>query len=178
MTTPSYPSGFRTPLITPYSWDVGMGVLRTPMDSGHARQRRVHRRMPHTFAFEFRMTVQELASWQAWVNYFAYDWFDLRCVVSMYAGQLGKVASVHRVRFISDLSMTMLGHDVVSVKVNAELSPTQSAINGPVTPSYNWIVANDPAAPATPNWYVAGTPATPAPNWVIPGSPSNPTAVV
>ena len=40
MTYIAYPQGFQCPQIKPYSIAVDMGILRTPMEGGNARQRR------------------------------------------------------------------------------------------------------------------------------------------
>ena len=176
MTTPIYPASLPCPLIKPYQVDVNMGVLRTPMDSGHARQRRLHRRMPHIFTLEFALSIDQLGRWQPWVNEFGYDWFQLD-LSTMYSGQVRELFTKHEVRFISDLKYRTLMHGHVLMQVQAELSPAQNLL-GPPQPSWDWIVGGSPGNPSTPDWYIGGKPATPSADIVNPGTPANPAALV
>lgn len=123
-----YPSNFRCAQITPYSVTVDMGLLRTPMDGGATRQRRLYRTMPHAFQLAFIMTVQELGEWQAWVNENAYDWFVMPKLESMYAGLAGAIATPHTIRFTSNLTYDNPAYGWVSVKVSAELAPISSVV--------------------------------------------------
>lgn len=128
MPTPTYPTEFRCAQITPYSYNVDMGLLRTPMDGGATRQRRLYRTMPHLFALEFVMTVVELGDWQEWVNENAYDWFVMGEIESMYSGQAGVTASPHTIRFTSNLAIDNPVLGWVRVKVSAELAPLASTV--------------------------------------------------
>lgn len=128
MTTPTYPPEFRCAQITPYNIAVDMGLLRTAMEGGNARQRRLYRTMPHTFALDFIMTVVELGDWQAWVNENAFDWFVMPELESMYSGQAGLTASPHTIRFTSNLAIDNPAYGWVRVKVSAELAPLSSTV--------------------------------------------------
>jgi hypothetical protein len=174
----TYPESFRCAQITPYQISVDMGVLRTPMDGGATRQRRVYRTMPHTFSLDFIMTVQELGAWQDWVNVHGYDFFTINKLESMYAGQLGEIASPHSIRFTSNLTIDNPVYGWVRVKVSAELDPLQSANQGPLVPSDAWIVGGSPPAPSDASLAHAGTPAAPATDRFVAGSPGHPAAII
>jgi len=171
-----YPAQFQAAQVMPYQVAVDMGVLRTPMDSGYARQRRLYRTMPHNFALEFVMPALELGSWQSWVNQFAYDYFEMPLLESMWSGAAGAVASVHSIRFISDLSIENVVYGTVRVKVAAELDPNQAALSGPVVPTFQWIAGGTAADPASPDLVEPGAP--PAADSVIAGTPRSPAAIV
>ena len=170
----TYPAEFRCAQITPYQVTVDMGVLRTPMDSGLPRQRRLYRTMPHTFQLEFIMTVPELGAWQRWVNAHAYDYFTMAKLESYFAGLVGEIAAPHSVRFTSNLQYDNPVYGWVRVKVSAELDPLQP-FPGPVEPTNLWVIGGTPPAPSV-NTVTAGTPATPAPDWIIAGTPAFPAA--
>jgi hypothetical protein len=177
--TVTYPEEFRCAQITPYRVNVGMGVLRTPMESGLQRQRRLYKTMPHAFQLEFVMTVPELGQWQPWVNQYAYDYFVMQRLETWIAGRRGEISSPHSVRFTSDLEFDNPVYGWVRVRVAAELDPIQppEAMPGPVTPGDGWIVAGTPGAPSL-AWIVAGSPAAPSADLVSAGSPGFPASLV
>jgi hypothetical protein len=174
-----YPDSFQCPQIKPYSLAVDMGVLRTAMDGGNQRQRRRYRMMPHLFNLEFVMQALDLGRWQSWVNQFAYDYF-LMDLESMWSALAGSITAPHLVRFISDLQVENVTLGWIRVRVQAEISPNQWALSGPVVPSYQWIVAGTAIAPASPDWIFAGGPpgGGAAPVWIYAGSPRFPAAIV
>jgi hypothetical protein len=118
----AYPSSFPAPRCAPHSWTVDMGVLRTQMDGGNARQRRLYDVMPSSWQLEFAVELAQLFEWQAWVNANAYDYFDLP-LVSWLSSQAGQRAMLTEARFTSDLQIEFAGPDNVVVRVAAELSP-------------------------------------------------------
>lgn len=148
MTYPAYPSSFQCPQIKPYAWAVDMGIVRTPMEGGNARQRRRYRTMPHAFRLEFVMPALSVGQWQSWVNAFAYDWFSIN-LESMWSAATGKITSPHLVRFISNLEWENVVYGWVRVRVQAELSPNQIALGGPLLPTYNWIIGGTPVDPSS-----------------------------
>jgi hypothetical protein len=172
--TTKYPAEFACPQILPYKIDVNMGVLRTPMESGHSRQRRMFRTMPHIFSLEFVLTVKELGRWQAWVNLFAYDYFNMN-LESMYSGLADAETIPHTVRFISNLQIENVTQGYVRVRVQAELSPAFVTAGGPAVPTFNWVVAGDASSPAA-DWIIAGVPANPSLDNIIAGTAPNPAA--
>jgi len=173
-----YPETFRCAQITPYQIAVDMGLLRTAMDGGAYRQRRVYRTMPHQFRLEFIMTVVELGAWQEWVNVNAYDFFTIQKLESMYAGKIGEISSPHSIRFISNLDIDNPVYGWVRVKVQAELDPLQAANSGPLVPSDHWIIGGTPAAPSNANTIIAGSPGAPSSIRISAGSPAQPAAII
>jgi len=172
----TYPTEFRCAQIANYRVAVDMGVLRTPMDSGLPRQRRLYRTMPHTFQLEFIMTVPELGAWQRWVNAHAYDYFTMGKLESYFAGVMGEIATPHSVRFTGNLEYDNPVYGWVRVRVPAELDPLQP-FPGPIEPTNLWVIGGTPPAPS-PNNVIAGTPPAPAPDWLIAGTPAYPAAVI
>jgi hypothetical protein len=173
-----YPSSFQCPQIRPYQIAVDMGILRTPMEGGNTRQRRRYTIMPSIFRLEFVMPAIDLGTWQSWVNAFAYDYFLLN-LESMWSAFAGAVTAPHIVRFISDLDIENVVYGWVRVRVQAELSPNQYAIGGPLIPTYQWIIGGTPTAPAAPDWIIAGVPQNPStPDWIFAGTPANPAAII
>jgi len=118
-----YPVAFPPPRLTPHEWDVDMGLLRTPMEGGFARQRRLFTVMPHAWTLEFALELTQLFAWQSWVNTYAYDFFRLP-MISWLSSQAGTRTRAHLVRFTSNLKVTYTPGDSVTVAVTAELSPS------------------------------------------------------
>lgn len=118
----AYPSNFAAPRLLPLAWAVDMGILRTPMDGGLARQRRLYDTMPTVWAIEFVMPVDALFGWQDWVNQYAYDYFELP-LVSTQSSQAGTQTAPHVVRFISNLNLELNAVDIVHVRVSVERAP-------------------------------------------------------
>jgi hypothetical protein len=177
MAAPIYPDTFRCAQITPYRVTVDMGVLRTPMESGLYRQRRLYRTMPTVFALEFVMTVVELGDWQEWVNLYAYDYFTMNRLETYLAGKLGEISSPHSVRFIGNLEYDNPVYGWVRVRVGAELDPLQP-LPGPVTPTNLWVIGGTPPTPSNANTIHGGTPPAPSPDSIIAGTPAYPAAIV
>lgn len=175
---PQYPADFVVPDRQPYAYQVDMGVVRSEMAAGNARQRRAYRIMPHYLALSFHMRIEELYLWQNWINQFGYDYF--LCPVSvMYAGGPPAPANMRRevLRFTSDLQITMDGWNFVGVTVAAELSNDAQTANPPIGLG-GWIVGGTPADPNSLQWYVGGTPAAPSPAWATGGTPGAPSSLV
>ena len=172
----TYPAEFRCAQITPYAVSVDMGLLRTPMESGLQRQRRLYKTMPHSFRLEFIMTVPELGDWQRWVNLFAYDFFIMPKLETYLAGVIGEISSPHQVRFTGNLELDNPVYGWVRVRVPAELDPLQP-LPGPATPTNLWVIGGTPPAPST-NRIIAGTPPAPAVDFIVAGTPAYPAAII
>jgi len=173
----TYPAEFRCAQISPYAITVDMGLLRTPMESGLQRQRRLYKTMPHTFRLEFVMTVPELGVWQRWVNINGYDFFIMPKLESWLSGAIGEIASPHQVRFISNLEIDNPVYGWVRVRVGAELDPLQP-LPGPATPTDLWVIGGTPDEPSNATTIIAGSPVAPSVDWIIAGSPAFPAAIV
>jgi hypothetical protein len=139
---PTYPERFPLADSDAYSIAVNMGLLRSGMELGNTRQRRIFRHMPHVLQLGFHLSTAELYDWQYWVNLNAYDWF-LMPLADMFAppaqwspdgiqprGQISPQAC----RFISDLTIALAGYDRFAVTVQAELGP--------------WLLSQLPQPPA------------------------------
>ena len=173
----TYPSAYPKPLIDGYGISVNMGVVRTEMETGRAKQRRRFRSMPQMFNFKFVVPISQLGPWQAYVNQYCYEWFELDATSYLTSSQLDDNCSPHIVRFTSNLEIAPFTGDSMSVTVTAEMAPVESFTTPPVAISQTWIVARTPSNPST-DWYVANTPSNPSTDWVIAGSARNPAAYV
>jgi hypothetical protein len=128
---PTYPQRFPLADSDAYSIAVNMGLLRSGMELGNTRQRRIFRHMPHSLQLSFHLSTAELYDWQYWVNATAYDWFvmplaDMFAPPAHYSpdgvqprGQISPQAC----RFTSDLAIQLAGYDRYQVTVQAELGP-------------------------------------------------------
>jgi len=172
-----YPDSLPCAQIKPYSITVDMGLVRTAMEGGHMRQRRMYRTMPHAFALEFIMTPVDLGAWQEWVNVNAYDYFLMPKLESMYSGKLFEIASPHSIRFTGNLAIENVVYGWVRVRVTAELDPLHDALTGPFAPTGDWIIAGTPPMPSADS-VIAGRAAAPAVDDVHAGTPGRPSAVV
>ena len=171
-----YPAKYPRPLIEGYQITTDMGVRRTEMNSGFAKQRRLYRTMPLYFNFTFTVKISDLHDWQIWVDDNAYDWFEMDAT-SHLSGYEGDNCSPHVIRFMSDLTITPIDHNFVNVNVKAEMSH-EFKYEIPVPKTNDWIVARTPGNPATPDLYFAGTPVAPSVNDIQAGTPPFPAAVV
>jgi hypothetical protein len=170
---PQYPATFPIPNRQPYGYGVDMGVVRSDFAAGNARQRRAFRTMPTALALSFSMRIEDLYTWQNWVNANAFDWFA--CPVStMFAGSPPTPGNTRfeLLRFTSDLSVQMEGFNWVAIQVAAELAPDAQAAN-PGWGAGGWIVGGTPASPS-PDWVIGGSPVGPSTGAIIAGSPAIP----
>lgn len=176
-----YPPGFPLPDRQPYGIAADMGVVRSPMAAGNARQRRLYRHMPQQFQLSFHLHTSELYQWQYWVNLYAYDWFALP-LASMFAPpanwspdgiQPAGQISPHIARFISDLSISMDGYDWFGVTVAAEVSPDMLAFV-PRPPGMDVIDAGTPDNPSPATDVLDGRfPNAPATGGPVDAGPAN-----
>lgn len=176
-TVPHYPASFPLPDRQPYAYGVDMGVVRSQMAAGNARQRRLYRFQPHMLQLSFHLRFEDLYEWQNWVSAWAYSWFALP-VSTKYAGGPPIPSSIRPevVRFTSDLAVTMEGWDYVAVTVAAEMSIDAEVRNPPIGVS-GWVIGGTPAGPSD-AWMIGGTPASPSPDWAIGGTPDLPSSLV
>lgn len=132
---PVYFEEFPLPNRAPYAIAVDMGVVRNTMGTGNAKQRRLYNHMPQQFSLAFQLRTRELEVWQFWVNLYAYNWFYMP-LASMFSPSANQspdgvqprgLISYHITRFITDLAINMIGHDLWEVSVAAEISPEMFA---------------------------------------------------
>jgi hypothetical protein len=172
-----YPAQFPCPSrIEGHSQAMSAGLVRSPMEAGNARQRRMHRVLPTRISLVFVMTQEMYGAWLPWVNTNAFDdWVTMR-LPGLLAGRLGLDTAEISVRFMSDPQGDLLPVHRLwywRVRVEAEYVPTPEQL----TPIFtgDWIVAGVPAFPA-PDWIVAGTPPDPSLDWISAGTALKPAA--
>jgi hypothetical protein len=117
-----YPATLPGPTIEGLGIRVGMGVVRSDMDT-HQVQRRVFSSMPHSFTLAFTLSLAQWAQWQLWVLANAYRWFEID-LPSLYAGRIAANTSPALIRFTSNVTATMRSAEHVQVAVAAEMAPS------------------------------------------------------
>ena len=155
-----YPTNFPLPNDTTYSGVVDPGLVRTSTDTPAPFQTKLFGAPTVELNWTFNMSRDLYwVSWLPWVLANGYDWFNMQ-VMSPYNPVL--VLSEHRCRFTSDLSMTKLGYDWVSVTISGEI--LQADTEDPLAATartYNTIRGGTPASPSA-DHVIAGAPATPS----------------
>lgn len=170
-----YPSTLPLPAIADYAVQTVMGVAAVAFENGNRRQRRTSRRERHTFNLSFTFTTAQLWTWQSWANQYGYDWHQM-LLESAYSGfsATGDRLILHYIRYTSDIDIEAIGNGYLRVTVSAELDLDRPP-SGNIVPTGNWYVAGTPASPAT-NTITAGTPASPATDTITAGTPATPAA--
>lgn len=160
-----------------HSAAIAAGLVRTPMESGNSRQRRIFRTLPHQISLVFMVEQAQFALWLSWVNAHAWDdWIAVK-LPGLHASINGANALATPVRFMSDLATELQpveGLWLWKVSVSAEYQPVPTdllALDG------FWYIGGTPAAPAG-AWVLGGTPAAPAPIFVNPGTLTAPVTIV
>jgi len=179
MAIEQYPSGWPLPTIDGYSIEVDMGVVRTPMGSGLARQRRMYRNMPETYSWTFALEAKNFFAWQEWAKKKAFTWFQID-IFTPESSRKGtdSACTPHIARFISEIKVEPLGGDrYLRISVQAELAP-RDVYTPPAVLTSDWIDAKNPADPSTPDWYWPNRIFMVASDEVVAGSPIFPAAFV
>jgi hypothetical protein len=169
-----YPTGLPSAAIDSYSVDVSYGVYRTDFEHGNTRQRRTVTEKRHEFNMSMTLTMPELWQWQAWANAYGYDWHVME-LLSPFSGFTGSVLIPHEIRYIGDISISLIGLDHVRVSVRAELN-LESVPAEPIVPSGDWILGGTPSSPSSSNAIRGGIPSSPSTDFIISGTPAVPAA--
>jgi hypothetical protein len=120
------------------------GVVRTPMEAGNARQRRMHRTLPHRLTLTWEMAQTELAAFVTWANAHAWDQWIALDLPGLLASREGVNVTATPVRFISDLEQELIAGQGLwywRVRVEAEWQPVAAEDLAPL-PLGDWIVAD------------------------------------
>ena len=105
------------PSISAFGYTADMGVMRTSVATGHARQRRIYQDRPTAYNLTWILTTGQLHAWEAFAQQYGYHWFFL----PMVTGQVPAWFSVeHPVRFTDDFQVNLVQKDLWEVSVNAE----------------------------------------------------------
>lgn len=83
-------------------------LMRTAMEAGNCRQRRVHRQLPQRLSLVFVMDQAIYATWFAWVNANAYADFVLMTLPGVLASRNAVDTTPTPVRFLSDIACELL----------------------------------------------------------------------
>jgi hypothetical protein len=170
-----YPKSLPCPTISEYKGIVDFGLLAVKFNRGNTRRRRMAANRLETYDLTFAYNAQQLWLFQTWANMFGYDWHYMP-IVTHYSGFVNpQSVLLHRVRITSDIVTTALSADLFRVRVSIEVD-TNSRPFGIIVPSGNWIIANTPVAPSSPDWIIAQTPSAPSTNTISAGTPVLPAA--
>jgi hypothetical protein len=156
-----------------HSATLSSGVVRTPMEAGNTRQRRMQRVLPHQIALVFVMSQEVYGDWLAWVNAYAFDGFFALQLPGLLASRADADTVGVPVRFMSDISAELIPANRLwywRCRVSAEWLPMAAdlavlpfgdwAVSGGAIP--DWIVGGTPPAPSMPDTFTAGTATTPS----------------
>jgi len=99
-----------------------MGIRRVSFESGFSRQRKTFDTMPTEFNLSFVMDYNDWGAWMAWVNQNAYAWF-LMDIPNQTSAAAGKTlcTGTGEIRFISDVTWSIVGEGSVQATVAAEI---------------------------------------------------------
>ncbi|MFL6051576.1 MAG: hypothetical protein ACJ72W_01480 [Actinoallomurus sp.] len=105
------------------------GVVRSPLEAGNSRQRRMHRLLPEQLSLVWTIDQPKtLAAWLAWANVYGWDWFMLT-LPGLAASRAGARTAPMPVRFVSDVQQEFMGGAglwVWRVRVEAEAMPSSA----------------------------------------------------
>jgi hypothetical protein len=109
--------GLPCPSISAFSYSANMGVLRTSIATGHARQRRLFKDQPRTYELNWLLTTSQLNQWETFAQQYGYDWHFL----PMVTGQVPDWhPAEHPIRYISNFEVNLAQRDLWEVTVQAE----------------------------------------------------------
>jgi len=108
-------------------------VIRTPLEFGNSRQRRMHARMPQEIALAWRVANIDLKPLTDWLNTYGYEWFNLK-LAGLEASQANEFAVPIAVRLMSDIQVQLnpiYRQNWWTVSVSAEYQPPVSVLLDP-----------------------------------------------
>lgn len=108
--------GIPCPAIGSFGYEIDAGLLRTPMESGNARQRRRYTSRPTTYELTWLLTTAQLHHFEALLDK-AFTWL----YVPLVTGQVPQwVTADHLIRFINNPQVQLEAKDLWRVSVTAE----------------------------------------------------------
>lgn len=120
-----YPTEFPQPQVEGYGVSSDSGLIRTPFQSGRARQRRIYDSQPSIVTLNFTMTTQEYGVWNDWMNENGFTWFIMQLTSAHSFSQDNPMqgnVSPHRVRCVSNIQAQHLGSEAWAVSIQVETS--------------------------------------------------------
>lgn len=122
MAATTYPANFAHIQRANFTGATNMGVRRVSFESGYSRQRKRFDTMPTEFNLGFVMEYNDWGDWMTWVNQNAYTWFSMD-IPNQIAAAAGNTLcnGTGEVRFISDITWSIVGEDSVQATVAAEI---------------------------------------------------------
>lgn len=168
-----YPKGLPCPQISDYQVIVDHAYSSVTFEHGNRRQRVGVKQERTIFSLSLVLTTEQLWTWQVWANHYGYDW-HWTSLESQYSGYTGTALSRHFIRYISDISIDPVDVGWFRASFQAELD-LDTTPQGTIDFTGNWYIARTPANPA-PDVLIAGTPAAPSTNVIIAGTPGFPAA--
>lgn len=165
-----WPDALPVPDVSPYNWDVGLGVTNSKMNAGNRILRRRFRHLPHQFSFSFSMNTNQMIQFSAFADEVGSDWFNIPGL-AMWTGRSNDFIGLIPVRFISNINISANGFNWWSVSFAAEISPDVfwNTMAGP------WIDAGYAFNPS-PDWIDSGSPQAPSPTWIDGGLATRPSS--
>lgn len=166
-----YPQSYRLPDAS-YAMSMDTGVVRTPFETGHHRQRRRYKTLPTVVSVTFDIANSQKHSWLMWWNNNAFDWFEMPLPTLFEDLDHGENCKISIVRAISELEIRPNGPNHVRINALIEISPANSAAVATALDCF-WIIGGAPGAPAA-DTITAGAPGAPAADIITAGDPGHP----
>jgi hypothetical protein len=170
-----YPKILPCPMISEYKGLIDFGLSSVRFNRGNSRRRLVASHRLETYDLVFPYDTRQLWIFQSWANEFGYDWHYMP-IVTHYSGFVDPASTLlHRVRMTGDIVVSALGADVFRVRISIEVDTTTRPF-GIIVPSGDWIIANTPVSPSSPDRVIAQTPQSPSLDIIKAGTPVLPAA--
>lgn len=115
MTARKYPDDLPCLQYADFSISRQFDVVRTQMDSGWTRHRRLSEFNIETLTLSWTMDVPTFKKWFEWMDLYGFDWFDIK-IRSAETPDVGDVT----IRLDSAINYALLGWNVVKVTCSAE----------------------------------------------------------
>ena len=107
--------------------EMDTGLLRTQMQAGNFRQRRLFNHLPTRAVLTWELRGGELRDFGQWIDAHGFDWFEVQMESPWYqplpVGQGPHALAWHKVRLISHLTVSNVGPGVYEASADAELAP-------------------------------------------------------
>ena len=118
-----WPAGFPDPLIDGWGVQPAPLTIRSEMESGAARQRRVSTQRNDTVEAQFIFTRQQFADFRTWYSATALDGAEW-ILMTLFTGQAGGCGTEQQTRFIGQWSATARSSNVITLSAQLEVRDT------------------------------------------------------
>lgn len=121
-TAARYPTSLPCASRDGYGFAVTTGAVKTRMQGGWTRKRRMDPTMFRTFQLSFRMPTDTFDDWHQFVHKNAFNWIRMNVQSNIPSGirDVNQNVSEEVIRFISDVSWSYTSFGIITANVQAE----------------------------------------------------------